>query len=84
MIKQIPTFRYEATCDRCSTKFEDEYQGVVIWHEDSDSLSDSLKNEDWKEIEHGIYCPNCYILDEETDEFIVKPTDLGLIKPTEQ
>jgi hypothetical protein len=72
MINKIPTFRYEATCDKCRIKFEDECHGVIMWYDDSSSLNDALRCADWREIDNGIYCPDCYTLDEETDDLIVK------------
>lgn len=64
---------YNCTCDKCGIKFEDESpDGTILWYEDSGSLESAMDNYDWQEIDNGYYCPECYELDDETDEYKVK------------
>ncbi len=67
-IEQMETY----LCDRCGERFHDEngfigYIDYDIW--------DSAESSEWVEIDGKHYCPDCYELDEETDEYRPKPIE---------
>ncbi len=67
----IPTIYYTLQCDRCKEIFESS-EGF-IGQVDSDSVWDDAEHSDWIEYKVKHYCPNCYILEEEKDEYIPLP-----------
>lgn len=54
--------RYTLFCDGCGKEFDDE-----MWHEDEYTIKFSATESEWKEIDNGWYCPQCYELNEDED-----------------
>lgn len=57
----------QAVCDRCGRPCS-ETSGIVDW-ESTESARIAALESGWMSINHGLYCPNCYEYDEETDEY---------------
>jgi hypothetical protein len=68
MIKEIKM--YTCCCDRCGVSADDgtEYGG---WYDEHRAMDAALE-EDWEEIDGGIYCIDCYEIND-NDEFVIKP-----------
>ena len=47
-------------------------RGSNICYPDTESAEMVAKNSEWMTIGERHYCPNCYELDEETDEYVPK------------
>jgi len=62
---------YGLMCDGCETGFEHPWTGFSFWT-DSGSPVDEATERDWVEHEGKYYCPDCYTIDEETEEIIIK------------
>lgn len=67
MIKEIKMYR--AVCDRCG------YENW-FWDDKDFALQEALDS-DWKEIDDRLLCPDCYEIDEETDEYVEKPKEVN-------
>lgn len=59
-----PKTCYFLTCDRCGEEFDDN-----CYHTDAYSLEQSAEFSRWREIGGKWYCPDCYELNDETDEY---------------
>jgi len=60
---------YAVECDRCKNISNgDEYNFFV---DENTALEESVENE-YVEYEGKHYCPDCYTIDENTDEIIIK------------
>lgn len=65
----IPLELYTVECDRCKKVYSnDEY---CAWIDADYALAKALSDA-WIEIEDKHYCLDCYIYNEETDEYKVK------------
>ncbi len=62
---------YGLICDRCEQVFEHPFTGYSLWTNQSAPIEEST-DRDWIEHEGKHYCPECYIIDEETDEITIK------------
>ena len=67
MIKEV-TY-YDIICDRCGKSFIDESETC---YPDKDSAEMFAEESEWVEINGKDYCPDCYELDEITDEYVPK------------
>ena len=67
MIKEV-TY-YDIICDRCGKSFIDESETC---YPDKDSAEMFAEQSEWVEINGKNYCPDCYELDKETDEYVEK------------
>ena len=67
MIKEV-TY-YDIICDRCGKSLIDESKTC---YPDKDSALMVAKQSEWQKIGSKHYCPDCYELDEVTDEYVPK------------
>ena len=67
MIKEV-TY-YDIICDRCGKSLINESE--TCYH-DKDSALMVAEQSGWQEIGDKHYCPDCYELDEVTDEYVPK------------
>ena len=65
MIKKV-TY-YDIICDRCGKSFSEESE---MCYTDKDSALMVAEQSEWREIGGKHYCPDCYELDEVTDEYV--------------
>ena len=70
MIKEV-TY-YDIICDRCGKSLAEESE---MCYPDTNSALMVAEQSGWQEIGDKHYCPDCYELDEETDEYIPKKGD---------
>ena len=63
---------YDIVCDRCGEALSDVSADC---HTDTDSAEMAALQSGWKEIDGKHYCPDCYEVDEETDEYLPKEGD---------
>lgn len=64
-----PKTYYELYCDRCRKQLTD--GDVTAYNSESDLMFVAEESE-WKTIDGKHYCPDCYEVDEETDEYVPK------------
>ena len=67
MIKEV-TY-YDIICDRCGKSLTKESE---MCYPDNESAEMVAEQSEWKKIGSKHYCPGCYKLDEETDEYVPK------------
>ena len=67
MIKEV-TY-YDIICDRCGKSLTKE-SGMC--YPDTESAEIISMDNEWKKIGSKHYCYNCYKLDEEMDEYVLK------------
>lgn len=67
MIKEV--IYYDIICDRCGKSFTDESE---MCYPDKDSALMVAGQSEWLTIGGKHYCPDCYELDEVTDEYVPK------------
>ena len=67
MIKEV-TY-YDIICDRCRKSLTEESE---MCYPDKYSALMVAKKSEWVYINGKDYCPDCYELDEETDEYVPK------------
>ena len=67
MIKEV-TY-YDIICDRCGKSLTEESEMRYL---DKDIALKFAEQSGWIEINGKNYCPDCYELDEETDEYVEK------------
>lgn len=67
----IPVEMYQCVCDGCGKSYIDEFNGFVAWSDKSYAADAACEN-DWANIDGKHYCPDCYEIDEETDEYVPK------------
>ena len=65
MIKQV--IYYDIICDRCGKSFSEESE---MCYTDKDSALMVAEQSEWIDINGKHYCPDCYELDEVTDEYV--------------
>jgi hypothetical protein len=65
MIKKLEMFT--VICDRC--RKDSNNDGDYSCWSDGETAREMANNDDWIEIDGKDYCPACYELDEETDEY---------------
>ena len=65
MIKQV--IYYDIICDRCGKSFREESE---MCYTDKDSALMVAEQSEWIDINGKHYCPDCYELDEVTDEYV--------------
>ena len=70
MIKEV-TY-YDIICDRCGKSLTNESETC---YPDKDSALMVAEQSEWRRIGGKDYCPDCYELDEETDEYVPKKGD---------
>ena len=70
MIKEV-TY-YDIICDRCGKSLINESETC---YPDKDSALMVAEQSEWRRIGGKDYCPDCYELDEETDEYVPKKGD---------
>lgn len=61
---------YAVKCDRCGELHEN-FDDSSFYFDKNSALED-IENDEWIEQDNKHYCPNCYIVDEETDDIQVK------------
>lgn len=61
---------YGVKCDRCREIYE---AGDYAYYSEKNSVIEDATDNDWIEQNGKHYCPDCYTLDEETDEIIINP-----------
>lgn len=69
MIRKVEM--YQAVCDGCGKNHVNEALGYVAWTDEWSAINDAVEDE-WQEIDGKLYCPDCVLYDEESDNFIVK------------
>lgn len=69
MIKEVKY--YDIICDRCGKSLTKESE---MCYPDKYSALMVAEQSEWVEINGKNYCPDCYELDEETDEYVPKKT----------
>ena len=67
MIKEA--IYYEMYCDRCGAQLDD---GDIVAYKEKEGLEFVASESEWQTIDGKHYCPACYELDEETDEYVPK------------
>ena len=67
MIKEV-TY-YDIICDSCGKSLTEESE---MCYPDKHSALMVAEQSEWMDINGNHYCPNCYELDEETDEYVPK------------
>ena len=67
MIKEV-TY-YDIICDRCGKSLINESE---TYYPDKDSALMVAEQSEWQKIGSKHYCPDCYELDEVTDEYVPK------------
>ena len=67
MIKEV-TY-YDIICDRCGKSLTNESETCYT---DKDSALMVAEQSEWIDINGKHYCPDCYELDEVTDEYVPK------------
>lgn len=69
-----PIEMYTVICDRCG---KDCFEGEEMraW-QPKECVREVVENYCWVVITDKDYCSDCYELDEETDEYVVKPQEL--------
>ena len=60
---------YDIICDRCGKSLTEESN---ICYPDTNSALMVAGQSEWIDINGKHYCPDCYELDEETDEYLPK------------
>ena len=65
MIKEV-TY-YDIICDRCGKSFSEESE---MCYTDKESALMVAEQSEWIDINGKHYCPDCYELDEVTDEYV--------------
>jgi len=73
MIKPIEM--YTVICDRCGKDVCDTPDCDYSCFSTPEWVREVASNDDWQVINDKDYCPACYELDEETDEYVVKATE---------
>ncbi len=61
---------YGVKCDRCGTVYDGADYG---YYNDMDSALEYAKEDEWLEIGGKHYCPDCYVVDEDTEEVKKRP-----------
>ena len=61
---------YGVKCDRCGKVYDG---SDAQYYSDTDSALTYAKEEDWIERGKKHYCPNCHVVDEDTEEVKVRP-----------
>lgn len=67
MIKEV-TY-YDIICDRCGKSLAEESE---MCYPDTNSALMVAEQSEWRRIGGKDYCPDCYGLDEKTDEYVPK------------
>ena len=67
MIKEV--IYYDIICDRCGKSLIEESE---MCYPDNDSALTVAEQSEWIDINGKHYCPDCYELDEVTDEYVPK------------
>jgi hypothetical protein len=62
---------YAVKCDRCGETHQN-YDDTQFWSEPGTAIEQAYDSE-WIEKDGKHYCPNCFVIDEVTDEETVKP-----------
>ena len=70
MIKEV--IYYDIICDHCGKSLTNE---INICFPDTGSAEMTAKDSEWLTIGGKHYCPDCYELDEETDEYVPRKGD---------
>lgn len=70
MFKQVKMWQVQ--CDRCGRGCIDDYMGIVAWT-DKDSAEQVALDSEWRKIDGKLYCPDCYEIGDDTDEYRPKP-----------
>ena len=65
MLKEV--IYYDIICDRCGKSFSEESE---MCYTDKDSALMVAEQSEWIDINGKHYCPDCYELDEVTDEYV--------------
>lgn len=65
---------YCAKCDRCGEILQD---GEIVAWADADEAQRMAEESEWIEINGRLLCPDCYELDEDTDEYVEKAQPVG-------
>lgn len=65
---------YIAKCDRCGEILQD---GEIVAWADADEAQRMAEESEWREINGRLLCPDCYEVDEETDEYVEKAQPVG-------
>ena len=60
---------YDIICDRCGMSLSNESGDC---YPDTNSAEMVALQSEWKEINGKHYCPDCYEVDEKTDEYVPK------------
>jgi hypothetical protein len=72
---------YAVKCDRCGKVYDGADYG---YYNDMDSSLEFAKEDDWVEIGGKHYCPNCYVIDEDTEEVKKRPPRSQHVKSLEK
>lgn len=62
---------YQCVCDGCGKSHIDNFNGYVAWSDENYAAESAYEN-GWTNIDGKDYCPDCYVYDEESDEYIPK------------
>lgn len=62
---------YGVRCDRCGKAYED-YDDHLVWSDEGWAEEQAL-NDEWIDVDFKHFCPDCYKVDEKTDENIILP-----------
>ena len=65
MVKEVTC--YDIICDRCGKSFSEESE---MCYTDKNSALMVAEQSEWMDINGKHYCPDCYELDEVTDEYV--------------
>lgn len=63
---------YDIICDRCGKSLADESETCYL---DTESAEMAAKDSEWMTIDGKHYCADCYVLDQNTDEYVSEKGD---------
>lgn len=69
MIREVDM--YQCVCDGCGKSHVDDFNGYVAWSDET-MAAEAAYESGWTNIEGKDYCPDCYVYDEELDEYTPK------------
>lgn len=69
MIRKVDM--YQCVCDGCGKSHIDDFNGYVAWSDENYAAESAYEN-GWTNIDGKDYCPDCYVYNEEADEYTPK------------
>ena len=66
-----PVTLYEGICDGCGKRLEYDGGAITAWADEL-TVSEFMQDRGWLEIKGKHYCPDCYVYDENIDDYVPK------------